>query len=225
RWKKRRKRNGKICICVTLLIIFLFFIILHVLALTFFKPKCPITTIDALNLKVILNLTLQVNLSFGSSSGLLNYGGKLIGEAPFRASQIRQDKTFPMNVTLTFPMNVTLTLMADRPFVEREYHEVYRKIYGDPVYDTLMKTMFMLSTLSAKRIPLKIRGVQTLCKNGLLKNPDIRRSVKTFVKVVGKVSVLNMFKIKVESSSSCDITISISNRNVTSQHCKSSTRL
>ncbi|KAL0772826.1 hypothetical protein Bca101_037977 [Brassica carinata] len=61
--KKRRKRNGKICICVTLLIIFLFFIILHVLALTLFKPKRPITTIDALNLKVILNLTLQVNLS------------------------------------------------------------------------------------------------------------------------------------------------------------------
>ncbi|WZZ52570.1 hypothetical protein YC2023_052677 [Brassica napus] len=54
------------------------------------------------------------SFSFGSSSGLLNYGGKLIGEAPFRASQIRQDKTFPMNVTLTFPMNVTLTLMADR---------------------------------------------------------------------------------------------------------------
>ncbi|KAF3555972.1 hypothetical protein F2Q69_00015330 [Brassica cretica] len=54
---------------------------------------------------------------------------------------------------------------------------------------------------------------------------QISTQVKTFVKVVGKVSVLNMFNIKVESSSSCDITISISNRNVTSQHCKSSTRL
>ncbi|CAA7017298.1 unnamed protein product [Microthlaspi erraticum] len=43
--------------------------------------------------------------------------------------------------------------------------------------------------------------------------------LNTFVKVAGKVSVLNIFKFKVQSSSSCDLNISVSNRNVTSQHC------
>uniref|UniRef100_M4CS62 Late embryogenesis abundant protein LEA-2 subgroup domain-containing protein n=1 Tax=Brassica campestris TaxID=3711 RepID=M4CS62_BRACM len=49
--------------------------------------------------------------------------------------------------------------------------------------------------------------------------------INTFVKVAGKVSVLKIFKIKVQSSSSCDIVISVANRNVTSQHCKYSTKL
>ncbi|KAJ4904843.1 Late embryogenesis abundant (LEA) hydroxyproline-rich glycoprotein family [Raphanus sativus] len=192
--KKRRKRNRKICICVTLLILLLIFITLLVLGLTLFKPKRPITTVDSisverlqasidtLNLKVILNLTLHVDLtlknpnrvgfSFGSSSALLNYGGKLIGEAPFPASQIGPEKTLPMNVTLT--------LMADR----------------------LLTDTKLVSDVMSGSIP-----------------------VNTFVKVSGKVSVLNIFEIKVESSSSCDIVISVSNRNVTSQDCKSSTKL
>ncbi|KAH0864973.1 hypothetical protein HID58_082184 [Brassica napus] len=49
--------------------------------------------------------------------------------------------------------------------------------------------------------------------------------INTFVKVAGKVRVLKIFKIKVKSSSSCDIVISVANRNVTSQHCKYSTKL
>ncbi|CAH8369779.1 unnamed protein product [Eruca vesicaria subsp. sativa] len=193
--KKRKKRNRKICICViTLLLLLLIFTTFLVLGLTLFKPKRPITTVDsisierlqasldALNFKVILNLTLHVDLtlknpnrvgfSFGPSSALLNYGGKLIGEAPFSASQIGPEKTLPMNVTLT--------LMADRLLTET-------KLVGD---------------VMSGSIP-----------------------VNSFVKVVGKVNVLKIFKIKVESSSSCDIVISVSNRNVTSQHCKSSTKL
>ncbi|CAH8382729.1 unnamed protein product [Eruca vesicaria subsp. sativa] len=191
---KKRNRNRKICICVTLLVILLIFIILLVLGLTLFKPKRPITTIDSvavdrlkasvdvLNLKVILNLTLNVDLSlknpnrvgfsFGSSSALLNYGGKLIGEAPLPASRIGAEKTLPMNLTLT--------LMADRL-----------------VTDTRIFSDFMSGSIP----------------------------VNTFVKVSGKVSVLKIFKIKVQSSSSCDIVISVANRNVTSQHCKYSTKL
>lgn len=192
--KGKKKRNRKICICVTLLILLVIFIVLLVLGLTLFKPKRPITTIDSvavdrlqasvdvLNLKVILNLTLSVDLSlrnpnrvgfsFGNSSALLNYGGKLIGEAPLPASRLGAEKTLPMNLTLT--------LMADR----------------------LLADTGIISDVMSGSIP-----------------------VNTFVKVAGKVSVLKIFKIKVQSSSSCDIVISVANRNVTSQHCKYSTKL
>ncbi|VVB05631.1 unnamed protein product [Arabis nemorensis] len=192
--RKGRKRNRKICICVTLLIILTFFIIPLIVSLTLFKPKRPITTVDsvtverfrasinALAFKVDLNLTLHVDLSlknpnrvgfsYGSSSVLLNYRGQLIGEAPLPANRIAPQKT-------QF-MNLTLTLMADRLLSESE----------------------LLSDVMAGVIPLN-----------------------TFVKVSGKVSILKIFKIKVQSSSSCDLTISVSNRNVTSQKCKYSTKL
>ncbi|KFK34673.1 hypothetical protein AALP_AA5G176600 [Arabis alpina] len=193
---KRRKRNRKrkICICFTLLIILTIFIILLILSLTIFKPKRPVTTIDsvtverfqasvnALAFRVVLNLTLHVDLSlknpnrvgfsYDSSSALLNYRGQLIGEAPLPANHIAPQKTEMMNLTLT--------LMADRLLSESE----------------------LLSDVMSGVIPLN-----------------------TFVKVSGKVSILKLFKIKVQSSSSCDLTISVSNRNVTRQSCKYSTKL
>ncbi|CAD5325775.1 unnamed protein product [Arabidopsis thaliana] len=192
--KLRRKRNCKICICFTILLILLIAIVIVILAFTLFKPKRPTTTIDSVTvdrlqasvnpllLKVILNLTLNVDLSlknpnrigfsYDSSSALLNYRGQVIGEAPLPANRIAARKTVPLNITLT--------LMADRLLSETQ----------------------LLSDVMAGVIPLN-----------------------TFVKVTGKVTVLKIFKIKVQSSSSCDLSISVSDRNVTSQHCKYSTKL
>ncbi|KAG5379612.1 hypothetical protein IGI04_027454 [Brassica rapa subsp. trilocularis] len=190
-----KKRNRKIYICVSLLILLLLiFIVLLVLGLTLFKPKNPTATVDSvvverlrtsvdvLNLKANLNLTLQAHLalknpnrvgfSFGSTSALLNYKGQLVGEAPLPANKVGPQKTLHMNVTLT--------LMADRLLSESQ----------------------VFSDVMSGSIP-----------------------VNAFVKVAGKVSVFNMFKIKVKSSASCDVTISVSSRNVTSQHCKYSTKL
>uniref|UniRef100_M4CG42 Late embryogenesis abundant protein LEA-2 subgroup domain-containing protein n=1 Tax=Brassica campestris TaxID=3711 RepID=M4CG42_BRACM len=183
-----RKRNRKICICVSLLILLLLiFIVLLVLGLTLFKPKNPTATVDSvaverlrtsvdvLNLKANLNLTLNAHLalknpnrvgfSFGATSALLNYKGQLVGEAPLPANRVGPQKTLRMNVTLT--------LMADRLLSESQ----------------------VFSDVMSGSIP-----------------------VNAFVKVAGKVSVFNMFKIKVKSSASCDVTISVSSRNVTSQH-------
>ncbi|EOA24677.1 hypothetical protein CARUB_v10017950mg [Capsella rubella] len=192
--KQRRKRNCKICVCFSILLFLLIFIVILILAFTLFKPKRPVTTIDSISvdrlrasvnpllLKVLLNLTLNVDLSlknpnrvgfsYGSTSAHLNYRGQLIGEAPLAASRIAPRSTHPLNLTLT--------LMADRLLSESE----------------------LLSDVMAGVIPLN-----------------------TFVKVSGKVSVLKIFKIKVQSSSSCDLNISVSDRNVTSQHCKYSTKL
>ncbi|KAG2329030.1 hypothetical protein Bca52824_000210 [Brassica carinata] len=153
-----------------------------VLGLTLFKPKRPITTIDSVAVdrrpqpdahrRSLPEKPNRVGFSFGNSSALLNYGGKLIGEAPIPASRIGPEKTLPMNLTLT--------LMADRLLTDTQ-------LIGD---------------VTSGSIP-----------------------VNTFVRVAGKVSVLKIFKIKVQSSSSCDIVISVANRNVTSQHCKYSTKL
>ncbi|KAG2252007.1 hypothetical protein Bca52824_082143 [Brassica carinata] len=183
------KRNRKICICVSLLILILLliFIVLLVLGLTLFKPKNPTATVDSvaverlrtsvdvLDFKANLNLTLQAHLalknpnrvgfSFGSTSALLNYNGQLVGEAPLPANKVGPQKTLRMNITLT--------LMADRLLSESQ----------------------VFSDVMSGSIP-----------------------VNAFVKVAGKVSVFNMFKIKVKSSASCDVTISVSSRNVTSQH-------
>ncbi|CAH8353041.1 unnamed protein product [Eruca vesicaria subsp. sativa] len=191
---KRKKRNLKICICVTLIILLLIFIVLLILGLTLFKPKNPTatvdsvlvdqlrTSVDALNLKANLNLTLQAHLtlknpnrvgfSFGSTSALLSYKGQLVGEAPLPANRVGAQKTLRMNVKLT--------LMADRLLSESE----------------------VFSDVMSGSIP-----------------------VNTFVKVAGKVHVFNIFKISVKSSVSCDVTISVSSRNVTSQQCKYSTKL
>ncbi|CAN6930040.1 unnamed protein product [Brassica oleracea var. botrytis] len=187
------KRNRKICICISLLILILLliFIVLLVLGLTLFKPKNPTatvgsvaverlrTSVDVLNLKANLNLTLQAHLalknpnrvgfSFGSTSALLNYKGQLVGEAPLPANKVGPQKTLRMNITLT--------LMADRLLSESQ----------------------VFSDVMSGSIP-----------------------VNAFVKVAGKVSVFNMFKIKVKSSASCDVTISVSSRNVTSQHSRNS---
>ncbi|KAL0724906.1 hypothetical protein Bca4012_039505 [Brassica carinata] len=190
-----RKRNRKICICVTLLILLLLiFKVLLVLSLTLFKPKNPTATVDSvvvdhlrtsvdvLNLKANLNLTLQAHLalknpnrvgfSFGSTSALLSYKGQLVGEAPLPANRVGPQKTLHMNVKLT--------LMADRLLSESQ----------------------VFSDVMSGSIP-----------------------VNAFVKVAGRVSVFNVFKIKVKSSASCDVTISVSSRNVTSQHCKYSSKL
>ncbi|KAJ4885223.1 Late embryogenesis abundant (LEA) hydroxyproline-rich glycoprotein family [Raphanus sativus] len=192
--RKRRKRNHKICIGVTLLILLLIFIVLLLLGLTLFRPKNPTATVDSvvvdqlrtsvdvLNLKANLNLTLQAHLalknpnrvgfSFGSTSALLNYKGQLVGEAPLPANRVGPQKTLHMNIKLT--------LMADRLLSESQ----------------------VFSDVMSSSIP-----------------------VNAFVKVAGKVSVFNMFKIKVKSSASCDVTISVSSRNITSQQCKYSTKL
>ncbi|WZZ66172.1 hypothetical protein YC2023_077542 [Brassica napus] len=188
------KRNRKICICISLLILILLliFIVLLVLGLTLFKPKNPTatvgsvaverlrTSVDVLNLKANLNLTLQAHLalknpnrvgfSFGSTSALLNYKGQLVGEAPLPANKVGPQKTLRMNITLT--------LMADRLLSESQ----------------------VFSDVMSGSIP-----------------------VNAFVKVAGKVSVFNMFKIKVKSSASCDVTISVSSRNVLVKNRKSHT--
>ncbi|XVF37618.1 hypothetical protein REPUB_Repub20aG0025000 [Reevesia pubescens] len=47
----------------------------------------------------------------------------------------------------------------------------------------------------------------------------------TFVKISGKVNVLNLFKIHVVSSSSCDFTVFLSNSSIGDQNCKYKTKL
>ncbi|XVE84450.1 hypothetical protein DITRI_Ditri17bG0015100 [Diplodiscus trichospermus] len=49
--------------------------------------------------------------------------------------------------------------------------------------------------------------------------------LNTFAKISGKANVLNLFKIHVDSSTSCDFIIFLSNRTVGDQDCKYKTKL
>lgn len=103
-------------------------LIILILGLTVFKAKRPATTVnsvslkdfqlsvDILRLRVLLNVTLDADLSvtnpnrvafqYDNSSAVLEYRGQVVGEAPIPAGKIGSRQTLPMNITLT--------LMADR---------------------------------------------------------------------------------------------------------------
>ncbi|KAK0584720.1 hypothetical protein LWI29_017612 [Acer saccharum] len=72
----------------------------------------------------------------------------------------------------------------------------------------------------------------TLMADRLLSNSDLYSDVlsgalpmNTYTKISGKVSILNVFKVHVVSSSSCDFTVNISNRTVGDRQCKYKTKL
>ncbi|XP_010529410.1 PREDICTED: uncharacterized protein LOC104806281 [Tarenaya hassleriana] len=90
--------------------------------------------------------------------------------------------------------------------------------------------------IPAGRIPAEGRKPMnltlTLMADRLLSNSQLLSDVisgelllNTLVKVTGKVRIINLFNLRVRSSSSCDLTLSISARNVTRQVCKYSTKL
>ncbi|KAH7515143.1 uncharacterized protein LOC107431396 [Ziziphus jujuba] len=124
---RRRNRSRAICLGVMAVVV-VAAVIIVILSLTVFKPKRPVTTIDAVSLAdmdvslnvaklaVDLNVTLDVDLSvrnpnkvgfkYADSTAFLNYRGQTVGEASIPAGGISSDETKPMNLTLT--------VMADR---------------------------------------------------------------------------------------------------------------
>lgn len=189
----RRHRCRNVCIGVVVVIVAVVLLIV-ILAFTVFKPKNPVTTVnavslkdldfsvDALRLRVSLNVTLNVDLSisnpnkvgfrYANSTALLNYRGQLVGEAPIVADKIKADEKKPMNLSLT--------LLADRFLSDsRAYTDVL-----------------------AGELPLN-----------------------THTEISGRVTIMNLFKIHVDSTTSCDITVFLSNRTVGNQHCEYKTKL
>ncbi|KAK2656269.1 hypothetical protein Ddye_009321 [Dipteronia dyeriana] len=72
----------------------------------------------------------------------------------------------------------------------------------------------------------------TLMADRLLSNSEVYSDVlsgalplNTYTKISGKVSILNIFKVRVVSSSSCDFTVNVSNRTLGDQQCKYKTKL
>lgn len=124
---RRGRKLRNLCVGLTVVVVVIIILIV-ILAFTVFKPKHPVSTIDSIALddlslsmdiaalRIHLNVSLDVDLSirnpnkvgfkYSNSSALLNYRGKLVGEAPIPAGKISSGETSPMNLTLT--------LMADR---------------------------------------------------------------------------------------------------------------
>ncbi|KAL2330467.1 hypothetical protein Fmac_018048 [Flemingia macrophylla] len=116
------------CLLVTFSIVIAIVLVALILILTVFKPKQPVTSVDAITIqdmstgmdlfkmRINLNVTLEVDVSvkntnkFGfryfDGSATLNYRGELIGEAPIPNGEIAPQETNKVNFTLT--------VMADR---------------------------------------------------------------------------------------------------------------
>ncbi|XP_030442436.1 uncharacterized protein LOC115664682 [Syzygium oleosum] len=116
-----------ICVAVLVVVLIIVLVIL-ILALTVFKAKKPVITVNSMNLKdlnvsfdmarmkALLNMTLDMDLSvrnpnrvgvdYTDTSVELGYQGEPIGEAPIPAGRISADSTEDMNVAVT--------VMADR---------------------------------------------------------------------------------------------------------------
>ncbi|RDX69154.1 hypothetical protein CR513_51765, partial [Mucuna pruriens] len=120
-------KGRNVCLAVTGIVIAIVLLIV-ILALTVFKPKHPVTTVDSVKvedfhmsldiakLKVDLNVTLGIDVSvenpnkvgfkYSDSTAYLNYRGQLIGDVPLSAGEISSGETKGFNLTLT--------IMADR---------------------------------------------------------------------------------------------------------------
>lgn len=129
-WPKEGKWSNKcrnICIAVLVVAVIIVLVIL-ILALTVYKAKKPVITVNSVNLKdldvsfdmvrmkALLNMTVDVDLSvrnpnrvgvdYTNTSAELGYRGEPVGEAPIPAGRISADSTEDMNITAT--------VMADR---------------------------------------------------------------------------------------------------------------
>ncbi|GKV04276.1 hypothetical protein SLEP1_g16452 [Rubroshorea leprosula] len=190
-----RKSYGKNPCFIAIAVLLAVGLLILILALTVFKAKKPVTTINSVHLGhldvgldfprlgVSLNVTLDVDLSvknpnkvgfkYKNSSAELNYRGKLVGEVPIPAGEISPDETVGMNLTVT--------VMADRLLSDSS------QLFSDVL-------------------------------SGVL-------PINTLTRISGKVKLLNLFKIKVISTTSCDVTIFTSNRTIADQDCKYKTQL
>ncbi|KAJ0835532.1 putative Late embryogenesis abundant protein [Helianthus annuus] len=124
----KRKRRRCICLSIIIAAILLVALTILILALTVFKPKKPITTVNSVAVKdldatvnllpprVSLNVTLDLDITiknpnkvavkFLNSSATLLYKGQVVGDVPIPPGEIGSDDTQQLNLMLT--------LFADR---------------------------------------------------------------------------------------------------------------
>jgi hypothetical protein len=150
RMKVGSSKGTKVCLTVTSVLIAIVLLIV-ILALTVFKAKHPVTTVDSLKLqdfnlnldiaklRVDLNITLDVDVSvknpnkvgfkYSNTTAHLNYRGQLIGEVPIIAGEISSGETKGFNLTLT--------IMADRLLSNSQ-------LYSDITSGTLPLNTFLI---------------------------------------------------------------------------------
>ncbi|KAL4572555.1 hypothetical protein LXL04_019335 [Taraxacum kok-saghyz] len=128
---RKRKRRRCICLSVIAAVIVVLGLIILILALTVFKAKKPVTTVNSVAIKdfdasinllpprVSLNISLDLDISiknpnkvgvkYRDSSAILLYKGQAVGEVPIPAGEIGSDDTTQMNLTLTIFADRLLT--------------------------------------------------------------------------------------------------------------------
>ncbi|KAI3507272.1 hypothetical protein L1887_22181 [Cichorium endivia] len=141
---RSHKRRRCICLTVTICVLIAVGLLVMILALTYFKSKKPVTTVNSVVLKdvnasvsliplrVSVNVSLDISISvknpnklgmkYRNSSAALRYEGKDIGNVPIPAGTIGSGETKQLNLTVTV-------------FVDRLVRDV--DVYGDVISGSL----------------------------------------------------------------------------------------
>ncbi|XP_030543914.1 uncharacterized protein LOC115750584 [Rhodamnia argentea] len=160
---KRSNRCRNICAAVSAVTVIVALVIL-ILALTVFKAKKPVITVNSVNLKdldvsfdmarmsALLNMTVDADLSvrnpnrvgfkYTNSTALLGYRGDPVGDAPIPAGRISADSTEEMKIVVT--------VMADRLLSNRR---AFSDVMGGVLpFTTYAKISGKVSILSVFKI-------------------------------------------------------------------------
>ncbi|KAJ6846789.1 uncharacterized protein M6B38_283280 [Iris pallida] len=191
----RSRRRLRICVLVTVAVLISLFLLILILALTVFRPRHAVTTVESVrlaglnagfslpNLSLDLNLTLLLSVAVynpnrvsfryaDGGSADLRYRDRLVGEAVIPPGGIGSRGSAHLDVTLT--------VLAGRLIGDSE---VYADLAGGSV------------------------------------------ALVTYTTLPGRVSVLGIIRKHLVSYTTCDVTVDVRNRTVSSSDCRYKTKL
>ena len=195
RREPRRHGRLRLCLLVTLAVVIFLLVLLLVLALTVFRARHAVTTVNSVrlaslnagldlpNLSVDLNVTLILDItvynpnhvSFSYPDGgtaELYYRSKLVGDAVIPGGEI--------GAKGTETIDVVLTVLGGRLIGDAS-------VYADVIAGSVDLT--------------------------------------TYTTISGKVAIFGVFKHHVVSYTTCDVTVNIQNRTVENSNCRYKTKI
>ncbi|PWA51466.1 late embryogenesis abundant protein, LEA-14 [Artemisia annua] len=186
----RRKRKRRTCICISITVSILLLIALVILILALTVFK-PKKPVTTVNSIKIKDLDASVNL------------------LPLRVSL---NVSLDLDISIKNPNKVHVKYRNSTAVISYKGQEVGDvPIPAGEIGSDGTKQMNLTLTVFADRLLTNIDVYRDVISGNL--------PVSTYTRVASKVRLLNLFNIRVVSTSSCDLNISISDRSVSNQTC------
>uniref|UniRef100_A0A2P2MQY5 Late embryogenesis abundant protein LEA-2 subgroup domain-containing protein n=1 Tax=Rhizophora mucronata TaxID=61149 RepID=A0A2P2MQY5_RHIMU len=188
--KAAKRRRRNICLGVTVAVILVVVLVVVILAFTVFKAKRPVTTVDSVSLK---NLQMSVDVA------------RLV---------VNLNLTLDVDLSIKNPNKVSIKYTnssASLNYRGKQVGEVpipAGKISADKTQPMNLTVNFMASQLFSDR-----QFFSDVVTTGVL-------PLNAFTRISGKVRILKMFRVRVISRVSCDITVLLSNQTIGQQNCQ-----